>query len=53
MLKSVSVDALLSGEPVQMAHKSLTLLFDGAHLPIKLFLTSCVSGLLYAFYEKH
>ncbi|KAI3633193.1 hypothetical protein MIR68_008731 [Amoeboaphelidium protococcarum] len=51
--KALTIDGLLSGSPIVTSHRSLTTLFDGAHLPVKLFITTCVSGLMYAFYENH
>lgn len=48
----LKLDDLLNGSPVATCHKSLTVLFDGAHLPLKVFLSTCITGLVYSLYEK-
>ena len=52
ILKSATVDGLLVGGPIVTCHRSLTVLFDGHHLCLKLFLSTGIAGVVYSLYEK-
>lgn len=43
---------LLSGGLVETTHRSLSVLLDGEHLPVKLFLTTCLIGVVYAAHGR-
>jgi hypothetical protein len=50
-VKAVNVNDLFSGAPVSFTHKYLNVLFDGAHLPLKLFINTCIVGIVYSFQQ--